>query len=149
MRLVVVFLGLAGLLLAGWLGRLWLTHHMAKREWVNWDRLAVKEGFASPKTRAELTAFDQQAKGLQFLISGYALGLLGVGLANRGRRFSAAALLLSAALGPAVFAPTALIYTSGLALAGLLALTIKPRPPLPEPISPIAPVETPNVRVSP
>jgi hypothetical protein len=136
MRYVVMIVCLGGMAASAYIASQWMQTYLQKKDGITLDRQILNKGFAGDREaslRAEIDAFDRHSKAWPFLFASCGLGVLGVAMASRRRPFLAAALMLCAALGPAVFDPYVLIYTSGLALAGLLALVIKPLPTGPVP----------------
>lgn len=126
MRVVVAILGLASLVATAYLGFQWMAAFLLEKDGIVYDRLRIKRQYADQETQVMVARFDRHAKAWPFLITSCVLALLGALMALRRRRFSASVLFLCAALGPAIFDPMVLVVTSGMLLAGLLALTIKP-----------------------
>lgn len=144
MRYVVLIFAILGVLGSGLFGYKWMDNYQYEKEKV----------WVTPEARDE---YLRRAKAWPFLLAGAALGLFGACLAFVRRRYSGAALLLCAALGPAVFhpggaifsktdqsfelgslavSPGVLFFNFGLLFAGLLAFLI--RPPRPRRLAPAA-----------
>jgi hypothetical protein len=128
MRIAVLILAILGSLGSGGVGVLWLWHTARDSQGVELGRMLVEQaGVTDSAMRKELAEYDRRAKTFGFLLAGFALGLVGGVLAMLGRGKSAAALLLTAVIGPAVLHPVVLIFTFLLAIAGVLALFVRPR----------------------
>jgi hypothetical protein len=139
LRLFALLLALGGIAATGYLANRWsadLFPDEAKRQKEALGRALLR---IDPKGREEVAKedrrLDEAARAFPFLFGAMALALLGAVLTVAGRTNSGAALLLAAVIGPAVFAPPTLIFTSGMVCAGLvallasiLALAAKPRP---------------------
>ncbi|HEV3258624.1 MAG TPA: hypothetical protein VG013_17240 [Gemmataceae bacterium] len=142
MRIAVLILAILGAAGSGFLGVRWMTDSLTNKDQIEADRAQAEKlrpllnlmGEADPKMKAQLADYDakyhnaiQAMKAYPFLLAGVGLGVWGglLGLARRGK--SGAALLLVAALGPAVLLPKTLIFTFCLILAGLLCLLVRPR----------------------
>jgi hypothetical protein len=136
LRIGVFLLGLAGSLGSGFLGYWWrnetrdrrpgfdqAVHDFRRRcDILGIDPTEVAREPFWRELEQEYRAFQRQDRAYPFLLAGSVIGLVGAVLALRGRDRSSAALLLVAALGPAVLDPTALRFSFALVLAGLLAL---------------------------
>jgi hypothetical protein len=81
----------------------------------------------------KLSQYEKRGRAIPFLFGAVVLGGAGAVLAFLGKGMSAAALLLAAALGPAIINPLGLIFTCPLVVAGVLALFVRPRAPGDEP----------------
>jgi hypothetical protein len=132
-RTVVFLLALAGGVSSGFLGMRW--REAVRRDQPDPAVHRVQEEVASQLSQLGLGDTQTWAPAEQtpqektrcsrvypFLLVGLLLGAEGGLLVFRGRYRSGAALLLVAGLGPAVLHPASLIFTSGLLLAGVLAL---------------------------
>jgi hypothetical protein len=123
MRFIVFLLGLLGSLLTGFFGWFWL-------DYVNCQVISelaqdydVNIGVIMPDY---VTDFENTVRAGMFLAVGGLFGIMGslMTLCRHGRQ--GAVLMIVAALGPALFKPETLIFTSLLAFAGLLSLFVKP-----------------------
>ncbi len=128
MRYIMLIFGLTGFFGAGIIGYVWKVDCQAGLiDGPTWmQRLSPPD----EATRERVLEFDREKRAWPFLLGGAAIGLLGTVLAFDGRRFSAMALLLAAAVGALVFHPLhpyVLICGSALFLAGVLALFVPPR----------------------
>jgi hypothetical protein len=112
-RLLVVLLGLVGGLASGWLGYAWRGEYVAAE-----DGDTLNEKY--PK-----------AKVSYFLMAALPLGIAGGVFVLLGRKWSAAALLLLAFLGPTVLYLhwLSILLTIPLLAAGALCIWIALRPP--------------------
>ncbi|MCI0459200.1 MAG: hypothetical protein L0Z62_19765 [Gemmataceae bacterium] len=128
MRIAVLVVGILGSLGAGALGVLWLLACQKDEQDLRLLRLA-----GVPVSAQVEREFEQRTRAYPFLLAGLVLGGAGAALGMAGRGLSAAALLLAAAIGPAILNPQSLIFTSLLVVAGGLAFFIRPRTPAPEP----------------
>jgi len=124
--------------------------NIQNREDMEQKRKNIQNGVGPPEDRAKVAEQDRQdrakvaeqdrrGRAWPFLMAGAGLGLFGSLLAYERYRFCGAALLLAAPVGALVLHPFEfadflhpldhyeLIFASGLVLAGLLALFIRPR----------------------
>lgn len=111
MRIAGLVMGILGGLAAGLLGAVWLA-----------DASDVSPEMAA---LADMSGFVTAG---YLLLLALVLGVVGGVLAIRGQGKWAAALMIPAAIAPALFKPTALVFTFLLLVAGLLSLGAKPRP---------------------
>lgn len=135
LRTVVFLLALAGGVSSGFLGLRWREAVVQGQPDPTVQRVEVevigqlnKLGLGDLGTWAPVDQTPQEkarcSRAYPFLLVGLLLGAEGGLLAFRGRERSGAALLFLAGLGPAVLHPASLIFTSGLLLAGVLALGV-------------------------
>jgi len=139
MRYVVLIIGLAGLVGLGVLGYIWMDNFNELKEDMELKRKNIQNGVGPPEDREKVAEQDRRGRAWPFLMAGAGLGLFGSLLAYERYRFCGAALLLAAPVGALVLHPFEfadflhpldhyeLIFASGLVLAGLLALFIRPR----------------------
>jgi hypothetical protein len=134
MRYVVLIVGLISVVGSGVLGYVWMDNCKELESDLGPGSFLRTSQFLDEETHAKLVDYDRRMKAWPFLFGGAAVGLIGVLIAYERRRYSGAVLLLAAAVGVIVFYPKHLyviIFGSGLVLAALLALFIKPCLPSP------------------
>jgi len=117
MRIVGLVLGVIGGLLAGMLGLTWIRDASRMRELVDAARsLGVDTG-----------EVDKLVIAAYILLAAMVVGVVAGMLAFKGKGRLAAAMMIMAAIAPALFAPKALVFTFVLLLGGLLSLAARPK----------------------
>lgn len=124
MRFIVFLLGLMGSLLSGFFGWFWLDYE-SNRAIEDMVKPYADIAIIMPDYGAD---FEGTARAALFLIVGCPLGMLGslFTLFRRGRQ--GGVLMLLAVVGPAALNLVTLMFTTPLALAGLLSLLVRPLP---------------------
>jgi hypothetical protein len=134
-RIAVLILGILGAFGSGCGGLLLQIGKNASKEKLEFVQVfgqaVAEDKDADPEKVAEvkaaLKAIHFLSISIPLLYAGTGIGLVGAFFGFFGRGKSAAALLLVAAFGPALFVPFSLIFTGILIVAGLLALFIRPK----------------------
>jgi hypothetical protein len=117
MRIIGLVLGVIGGLLAGMLGLTWIRDASRMRELVDAARsLGVDTG-----------EVDKLVIAAYILLAAMVVGVVAGMLAFKGKGRLAAAMMIMAAIAPALFAPKALVFTFVLLLGGLLSLAARPK----------------------
>lgn len=138
MRRAVLITGILGACGAGILGVLWLlsasTVEATVKLLTGQTLTEVLSRGLDPASSADLSKLQEALNDyhwakicIWFLLASAVLGLFGSILGLRGKRAGAAVLLLAAFVAPFLLIPSTAVFTFFLALAGLLALFIKPR----------------------
>ncbi len=125
MRFIVFLLGVLGSVVTGFFGWFWLDYinNQALRDMAqDYD---VNIGLIMPDYA---TDFADTVRAGMFMATGGLLGALGSLLTVLRRGRQGAVLMILSVVGPAVFSPSTLMFTSLLAFAGLLSLLVRPAP---------------------
>jgi hypothetical protein len=122
MRFVVLIFGLLGAAGSVYLGTKWISDR---------EKLAVDVEKLPPERKAEL---DKLVKSAYAMIGGAILGLAGVLMALNRMGIMAAGLFIVGVAVPVVLSqePKILVFTFGLAIAGLLSFLIRKKTPAPQ-----------------